>query len=357
MKKKLLYIFLIFLTVLLIISPEKTIFYSSCALDLCESVIIPSLFPFFVCSGLLIHSGFCEILAKFLEPVMKPLFNINGSGAAAFVLGIISGYPLGAVTACQLYEKNYLTKTEAERLLTFCNNSGPLFILGAVGISLYHSPKVGVILYSAHIISALLTGFFFRFYKKNDFTPTTSHPTVAEKPFAEIFSSVLSNSIQSILTVCGAVLFFSAVSGIIINLLPLSDSIRSIVMGFMEFASGTKYISESTLPLFEKLIISSAVVGFAGLSVHIQVLSVVSRHGLGIFPYIFGKAVQSIISAVTAFCLLKFMPNSISVFSSQSVEISGAFAMNSLYIILAVASALFVILSGAVFMFFKTSRN
>ena len=97
MKKSIPSIIVFAVTVMLLISPEQSLEYAKNSLDLCFDVIIPSLLPFFICSGLLIYSGFAKSLSKICRPVMKPLFNINGCGAAAFVLGIISGYPLGAV--------------------------------------------------------------------------------------------------------------------------------------------------------------------------------------------------------------------------------------------------------------------
>ena len=352
MKKRLLYAALIFITLLLIINPQKSVMYAQNGLSLCQSVIIPSLFPFFVCSGLLIYSGFCEILAKLLQPVMKPLFNINGSGAAAFVLGIISGYPLGAVTACQLYEKSYLSKTEAERLLAFCNNSGPLFILGAVGISLYHNPKIGIILYISHILSALITGIIFRFYNKNSFNAPVSAINVEDKSFSQIFSTVLANSLQSIITVCGAVIFFSVISSIITDLIPLSGNIKGAVIGLLEFVTGVSAISQSSMPLFEKLVLSAGVVGFAGLSVHIQVMSVVSKYNLSLTPYIIGKGIQGVIAMLLTIILLRLIPSGLPVFSPSSLEISGAFAMNSLFVILTVISTLFIALAGGIFAIF-----
>ena len=117
--------------------------------------LIPTLFPFFICSGILLYSGFCEALSVLFRPCMKPLFGVSPAGASAFVLGIISGYPLGAVTAGQLYENGYITKTEAERLTAFCNNSGPLFILGSVGAAVYGNIRLGIMLYVFHILAAL----------------------------------------------------------------------------------------------------------------------------------------------------------------------------------------------------------
>ena len=353
MKKKLLYVLFLFITLLLIINPEKSVIYAKKGMNLCTDIIIPSLFPFFVCSGLLIYSGFCEILSKYLQRFMKPLFNVNGSGAAAFVLGIISGYPLGALTACQLYEKNYLAKTEAERLLAFCNNSGPLFILGAVGVSLYHNPKFGIILYISHILSAIITGIFFRFYKKDNFNAPHSKLTVNENDTSQIFSIVLSNSIQSILTVCGAVLFFSVISNILFDFIPAKENIRTILIGIFEFTTGINAISQSSFPIIKKLILSAGIVGFAGISVHIQVMGIVSKHDLSLKPYILGKLLQSIISMLFSAIILRFVTLESQTFSHAAPDISGAFAMNSLFVILTVISIFFIVLAGSIFMLFK----
>ena len=357
MKKKLLYGFLLILTLLLVFSPETSIFYAKEALSLCENVIIPSLFPFFVCSGLLIYSGFSENLANFSKPVMRPLFNVNPAGASAFILGILSGYPLGALTACQLYEKSYISKTEAERLLSFCNNSGPLFIMGAVGVSLYHSPKAGLILYICHILSAFLTGMLFKYYKKDDYMPPVLIPKTESATFPKIFKTVLTNSIESMLTVCGAVLFFATISGVLINLFPISDILRNILSGLAEFSSGISNISKSSLSIIEKLTISSFIVGFAGFSVHVQVASIVSSYGLSLFPYILGKTIQGFLSAILVFLTLKFLPCEVSVFSPLEVEISGAFFIASLFTIIAVLSVLFTMLLSIIYLLFKKKQN
>ena len=102
-------------------------------LKLCYNVIIPSLFPFFILSSLMISLGLAGYLGRLFEPVMRPLFRLPGSCAAVLALGFVGGYPIGARSALTLYESGGCTKTECERLLAFCNNSGPAFILGVVG--------------------------------------------------------------------------------------------------------------------------------------------------------------------------------------------------------------------------------
>ena len=108
--------------------------------------VVPVLFPFFVATELLSHTNFTYYLGKILNRFMKPLFNIRGEGSFAFIMGIISGYPIGAKIAANFRENNICSKEECERLLSFTNNSGPLFIIGTVGISLFGNSTIGYLL-------------------------------------------------------------------------------------------------------------------------------------------------------------------------------------------------------------------
>lgn len=353
MEKRFFYAVLVFISILLIINPQASIKYAAYGMSVCGEIIIPSLFPFFICSGLLIYSGFCELLAKFMQPVMKPLFNVNGSGAAAFVLGIISGYPLGALTVCNLYEKLYLSKSEAERMLAFCNNSGPLFILGAVGASMFANPKIGIVLYISHLLSAIIVGIAFRFYKRNSFHSPANVPKTEDKSIGEIFSAVLASSVQSILTVCGAVVFFSVISSLVLDLFHINDNLKIFISALLEFSSGVEKITASSMPLLEKITASAAIIGFAGVSVHLQVLGIVSKYQLSLKPYLVGKALQAVLSACLSIALLKIIPYEKSVLAPLSANVGGSFAMSSLFVIITVTSLFFITLSVVIFEIFK----
>ena len=106
-------------------------------LSLWANSVVPSLFPFFVATELLSHTNIINQLGNILNFIMKPLFNVNGKGSFAFIMGIISGYPIGAKIAANFRKNNICSKEECERLLSFTNNSGPLFIIGTVGISMF----------------------------------------------------------------------------------------------------------------------------------------------------------------------------------------------------------------------------
>lgn len=351
MKRAIPYLLVAYIGLMILIYPQNAIISAKSGLNLCYEVIIPSLFPFFICSGLLIYSGFTKVLAKISGPLMKPLFNVGGPGSTALVLGVVSGYPLGALTACQLYESGYLSKTETERLLAFCNNSGPLFILGAVGSAIYSSGKIGVVLYISHILSTLLVGFLFRFYAKDKHTAPTYSINQSEDDFSQVFSKVLASSINSILTVSGAVIFFAVISGIVTTSLPFKDSVKSFITGILELSGGTKAISQTALPVTIKLTLSAFIVGFAGVCVHLQVAAIVAKHHLSLVPYLIGKFLHGLFSAGLTYLYFYAFPPKMSVFKNTSAVMSAGFCMSSMY---SVINILFFVILGVLLITFTS---
>ena len=130
--------------------------------SICLEIIIPSLFPFFVFSSLLISSGAANRLYRIFSGSMPRLFGVSGVGALPLILGFIGGYPIGSKTVSELYTSGHISKKEAHRLLFFDGNTGPAFILGAVGTAVFRSITAGGILYLTHILSALLIGIICR---------------------------------------------------------------------------------------------------------------------------------------------------------------------------------------------------
>ncbi len=341
MKNKIYLIAILLLTGLMISRGEDAIIYAKDAMYLCSSMIIPSLFPFFICSGLLIYSGFCQSISRIFAPVMKPLFNVNPNGSSAFVLGIISGYPLGAVTACQLYESHYISKSETERLLAFCNNSGPLFLLSSVGIGLYMGLDIGIILYAAHILGAVLVGICMRFYSTEQHSAPDYILKTEKISFAESFRNSAVNAVNNMLLVCGTIIFFSVASRLFLGLIPYE--LPPFVYGLFEFSSGNVMVAASGIPLELKLVTASIITGFAGLSVHMQVLAVCAKHELSMKPYIIGKIMHGIFSGSITAIILRFTGYA-PAFSSSGSPATAAFVMASAYTIICIGSIVLLLL-------------
>ena len=221
-------------TLALMLWPQQSMEAAKTGLLLCYNVIIPSLFPFFVLSTLVVELGLAGYVGRVLEGIMRPLFNVPGACASAVALGFIGGYPVGARTAISLYEKGMCTKTEAERLLAFCNNSGPAFILGVVGAGIFASSKVGVLLYLAHAAASLCIGLLFRFYKRGEGGKEKGARLNFEAQRLSVaFTGSIKNSFLSTLNICAFVVFFT----VVIRMLIISGALPALAGGLSALLS------------------------------------------------------------------------------------------------------------------------
>ncbi len=305
--KRIFYFFSLgFFLLFLIIKTETATTACLNSLVLCAKTVIPTLFPFFVISGLMQNLGIVAVLGRVFSPVSRFLFKTSGKGAVVFIIGILCGYPTGAKVVAQMCENNELSQEEGERLLAFCNNSGPLFVVGAVGNMMLGSHTFGVFLYAVHVISALLTGIFLRFFAKN--SHKTPNETFVTKTLGEAVAKSVETAVFSILNVCGYVVFFGVLCAIVKN---------PFLVSILEVTTGAKMLANLGLNTETTLILLSGIIGFGGICVALQVQSAVSKTGLSLKLYIFGKIFQALISMIITFLWLK-LNSAVFVFAPQS---------------------------------------
>ncbi|GJM76889.1 hypothetical protein HMSSN036_91050 [Paenibacillus macerans] len=153
------------LAVLMLRYPEQSWQAGVRGLAIWWDVLFPSLFPFFVISEIMLGFGIVHFLGKLLDPLMKPLFRIPGSGGFVLAMGFASGYPVSAKLAAKLREQRLVTREEGERLVAFTTSSDPIFLIGAVSVGFFGNPKLAGALALAHYGGALLIGGIMRFYR------------------------------------------------------------------------------------------------------------------------------------------------------------------------------------------------
>ena len=302
-------------------------------LALCGNVILPSLFPFFVLSSLTISLGLAGYLGRALAPVMGPLFRLGGPCAAPLVLGFVGGYPVGARAALTLYQTGGCTRTECERLLAFCNNSGPAFILGVVGAGVFNDSRVGLLLWGVHALASLLVGLCFRFYRwREPKTAGTALPIRACR-FTAAFTRAVGDSGLSCLHISAFVVTFTVLLRLafLSGLLPLLAELlgripgldpawgRRLLTGLVELSSGVWALAGEG-PLRGRVAMAAFLLGWAGLSVHCQVLSFLEETGLNTWTYLGGKLLHGLFSAILTALALRFLPLPVSGVLTEQVE-------------------------------------
>ncbi len=327
-------------TLSLVIWPQESMDAAKTGLQLCCNVIIPSLFPFFVLSSLVVDLGLAGYIGRALEKIMRPLFNVPGSCASALALGFIGGYPVGARTAISLYEKGMCSKTEVERLLAFCNNSGPAFILGVVGAGIFSDSRVGVLLYLAHAVASICVGILFRFYKRQERSgDQCARLSFETQRISVAFTGSVKNSFLSILNICAFVVFFT----VVIRMLTVSGAIPALargvsfllsplgmtqqwaerlLTGVLEISSGVWSLTGAG-SLSGRLSMAAFMLGWAGISVHCQVLSFMGGSGLSVRTYLVGKMLHGGLSALFVSVLTRVFPLDIAVSAYLEEQVEG----------------------------------
>jgi len=260
---------------------------------LCGQSVIPALFPFMAVSTMLVSMGFGEWAAPRLAGLMN-LYRLPGPAGSALLLGLVGGYPIGARTAAELYKKGLLTKDEAQRLLGFCNNSNPVFLISVLGGGVFGSPRTGMYLWLIHVLSALLTGFFFRGGGKpagRQRVPRYLPCQAVSLPAA--FVEGIRSACGNMTAVCGFVMFFYVLAS---PLSRLGGPLGAGLVGLLELFSLTPLLTADRLGF----ILASACAGWGGASILCQTAAVLEDSGLGFRNCVTGKLIQGLLAGALA---------------------------------------------------------
>ncbi len=268
---------------------------------MCLTSVIPSLFPFMVVT---------DILGMRISPnnpflkVISRIFKISEAGAFVLFTGIVCGYPSGARLISEKYENNEITKSEANHLMLFANNCGPSFAISTVGGMFLGDVKIGVIIYLSHILSSITVGLLLSF-----FPPVIKKNCVEREriPFFRIFVNSLSESFFAVLKVTAVIVFFSAFLKIA-DIIKLTSYIpyefSGILKGMVEMTGGLKILNESLASLRVKMMFSSFLITFGGLSVFFQLKTFLK--GIKIAPCIICKVLTGFLSMLLCYGITLF---------------------------------------------------
>ena len=276
--------------------PDGTRAAVSLALELCAHTVIPSLFPFLAVSSLLIALGFGDWVSPLLARWMTPLFRLPGCAGSAVLLGLVGGYPIGARTAAELYRTRALTREEAGRLLTFCNNSNPVFLISVLGSGVFGSVRTGVWLWLIHVASAVLTGLLLS--RRRGVSRRTAPPAPPSPPpsFCSALVRSVRESAAGMVNLSAFVVLFYVLAS---PLATLGGRWGPLLTGLTELFSLTPLLTTDRFGF----VLASGCTGWGGLSVLFQTAAVLEGSNLPLRPCLAGKAAQGLLSAALALAL------------------------------------------------------
>ena len=250
-------------------------------MKLCLNVIVPTLLPILILTNTIIKSS----SRVFLETVFSPLarlLRLPKCACCALILGLIGGYPTGAILSNELFNLHLIDNQTAKRLLrcSFCG--GVAFIITAVGTIHLNSTKTGILIYTVNVLSSIIIC-----VADGIIHPNTNKSTQEFSIGSQSFCNALINSIEcstkSVAVMCGCIVFFSAICGLV--------SIPPFAMPLIEITNGIfKFNGSISLPYL------CFFLSFGGLCIHLQILNVIKSTGIGYIDFFVHRVVGGLIS-------------------------------------------------------------
>ena len=304
---------LLFVLFLILTSSQSVIDSIMLSFSIWKNNVFPTLFPFFVLSEILINYGFVELTSELFKPFMR-LFKLKGACAFGFVMSLISGFPSSAKYVRELFIAGNINCIEASKLLIFTHFSNPLFVLGTISVLFLKNKKVGLLILATHYIGNIFVGLIFRNFGncecdkekislKQALINMHKKRISNNKSFGEIISGALLNAIDTLLLIFGVVTLFLIITTILDNNINLSSYYQSILNGIVEMTQGLKYVSILDIPLKIKGTLSVLIISFGGVSVHMQVISILSDTKIKYFPFLVARIIHALVSTLMFYFL------------------------------------------------------
>lgn len=289
---KILYtILFLLITACILTHSELSLTYALNGLDLWYNKMVPALFPFMILSGIMIRMNLTRMFTGLISPVIHPIFRVSENVCYAMLVGFLCGFPMGAKTVTDLLKRDMISEREAEYLLAFCNNIGPVYFCSYV-LPLLRRQLLFPYLLGMYGIP-LVYGILLRYTKYRDITDISLRSVHSSphcgKSLLDEADDAITSSVQSILSLGGYMIFFN-----LLNIVPhiCFHTIPIYLAPLFEITGGLKF-TEGKLPLYGLILLP-----FGGLSCIAQTNSCIKGTTLSISAYTVHKLILMLLTAV-----------------------------------------------------------
>lgn len=307
---KIFILLILFLCIIFILNPKIYSESVLSAISVWAIKVLPVLFPFFIFTRIIVNLATFE--AGKLDKYFNKLYRVPSFGLKIFLLSLISGYPMGAKLICSLNEQGKIQSKEAEKMMSFCSISGPMFIIGTVGVNIFLSYKAGLIILIANILSALINGLI---YRKDKFLQKDQLYSGKNKNNnSDLISNAVYDSTISILLVCAYMVLSFLLIDVLLNIRLIDNitkgistifncpqnfgAIKSSIIGLFEITRGIIELNNTSISLTIKTIIASGLIGFGGVSIILQSVSFLGKLNIPARTILKQKLTQGLICLI-----------------------------------------------------------
>ena len=281
------------------------------AMQLCFDSLIPALFPFLILTRILLSSGAARILGIPLSPLCRLLHIRRTEAGCAVAIGFLGGFAAAGCSIDALYRDGKLTGRQAELLLCSCACEGPAFVIAAVGSGMLGSIEVGVLLFISLVPASLLSAIIIaRFLPSDPYAPSLEKKEHTAQHGASIFVDAVSSSVDAILRICGFVLFFGLLQGLL-SVFSLPDSLSSLLLALLEVSTGCR--TASALGGAPAVLLCTLSLSALGLSAFAQLRALISPE-IRLWPLALSRLLHFPLTLGIFSLLSRFLPDTVSVF-------------------------------------------
>lgn len=253
--------------------------------------VFVSIFPFIILSDILFYFNYDLFLKKIFGNIISKLFNVSKSTSIIYVLSILTSHPTNSVYIKEMLDRKEIDENDINKILLTTYFPSIAFVIGTIGIGIYNSIKTGVFLYLTILIKNILIGIFLRgknlskeiqSIKKNNIT------------LQEAISNSIIKGINISYTILGNIIIFTIIVNLLNNYLNINSTILSLISGMLEMTSGIFMISNLNINLSQKILLTSFILNFSGLSIIFQTTSILNKYKINIKKILIIKLIFSI---------------------------------------------------------------
>lgn len=310
MRRKILPFLLILLFLLMLIKPHETFTGASEGLLLWFQIILPTLFPFIIITNLLVRTNTMYYCSRVLSPVIRPLFHTSSSGTFAVMTGFLCGYPMGAKVTADLVREGKIARNEGAYLLSFCNNTSPMFIMNYVILKTFGDRALLAPALLILFLAPILCSFPFRLYyrrRSSSRTETAQSPSPRIQFDFQALDATIMNGFETITKVGGYIILFSVLITLARELPFRSQFWNLVVLPFLEITNGIPIIASGVSAFPTAFILILFLTAFGGFCSIAQTQCMIQGTGLKIIPYITEKLITAIVTSFLAYLYIRFL--------------------------------------------------
>ena len=313
------------------------------AIDACLNSVVPSLMTFMTVATFIADSDCADVLAKAFGRTVRLLFNLPQNCTKAVLLSMLGGYPCGAKIISDMLKNGETDSKTAQRMLRFCINASPAYIVSAIGIGLFNSARIGAMICFSHLASSLLIGIVFRGRKIPERPP--SKPKRAK--LSECFVKSVLDSTNAMLCISGFVITFSVVltlldetgitRGFCSLLQPIThnaETSRSVLYLLFDVVAGSRSCIDC--PPLTALLLCSAAVSLGGMSIWAQAAFYLSGQKINFFDLVFFRLLHAVLTAAATYIIINITDTDIAtayIFGTNTDNSPAGFLPTALFLV------------------------